>query len=99
MSHFQHAGQQLEHRVQETGEVLSRITSPQLADEPQEADSTRPHQAPRPQRVHLAPTISAPPPKVDPPKPFSGATMDGQAVESWLYSMNLFFLAAAIPEP
>ena len=77
MSHLQHAGQQLEHRVQETGEVLSRITSPQLADELQEADSTRPHQDSRPQRVHLAPTISAPAPKVDPLKPFSGATMDG----------------------
>ena len=28
MTHFQQAGQQLEHRVHETGEVLSRITSP-----------------------------------------------------------------------
>ena len=29
--------------------------------------------------------------KVDPPKPFDGKTLDGTALESWLYQMNLYF--------
>ena len=37
--------------------------------------------------------------KVDPPKPFDGKTLDGTALESWLYQMNLYFsIETGLPE-
>ena len=38
---------------------------------------------------HAAPSVNHF--KVDPPKPFEGKTLDGTALESWLYQMNLYF--------
>ena len=36
---------------------------------------------------------------VKPPKPFEGKTLDGTALESWLYQMNLYFLTeTSLPE-
>ena len=36
---------------------------------------------------------------VDPPKPFDGKTLDGTALESWLYQMNLYFtIETSLPD-
>ena len=37
--------------------------------------------------------------KVNPTKPFDGKTLDGTALESWLYQMNLYFsMKTGMPE-
>ena len=37
--------------------------------------------------------------KVDPPKSFDGKTLDGTALESWLYQVNLYFsIETGLPE-
>ena len=46
---------------------------------------------------HAAPSVNRF--KVDPPKPFDGKTLDGTALESWLYQMNLYFsIETSLPE-
>ena len=36
--------------------------------------------------------------KVDIPKPFSGAKLDAAEIDSWVFSMNLYFAALNLPE-
>ena len=46
---------------------------------------------------HAAPLVNRF--KVDRPKPFDGKTLDGTALESWLYQMNLYFsIETGLPE-
>ena len=46
---------------------------------------------------HAAPSVNCF--KVDPTKPFDGKTLDGAALESWLYQMNLYFsIEMSLPE-
>ena len=46
---------------------------------------------------HAAPSVNRF--KVDPPKLFDGKTLDGTALESWLYQMNLYFsIETGLPE-
>ena len=46
---------------------------------------------------HAAPSVNRF--KVAPPKPLDGKTLDGTALESWLYQMNLYFsIESSLPE-
>ena len=48
------------------------------------------------------PVVSAPATrlsaKVEMPKAFLGARLDGSEVDSWLFAMNLYFAALDVPE-
>ena len=47
--------------------------------------------------MHAVPSVNSF--KVDPPKPFNDKMLNGTALESWLYQMNLYFsIKMSLPE-
>ena len=69
---------------------------PALSALPATVPGMVPQQAPAPSQGAHPPPYLMPPqppagPKVDPPKPFRGDRLDGSAVDTWVFQMELYF--------